>query len=164
VNIVKRILSALRRLPEPERGFGMIEVVISIFLLAMLALAFMPILINTIKDTARTTTIATATQLAGQQIEAARSVRSSTGSTPTCADIEQFLAVTPASVVDPRGVTLQPTWTVPTACPATIPPTVPPTVPAVVQAGVVRAEIKVMQGGNVVATAVTSIFYGSPGT
>jgi hypothetical protein len=49
VNIVKRILSALKRSSDPEGGFGMIEVVVSIFLLAMIALAsrmFTPILVS----------------------------------------------------------------------------------------------------------------------
>jgi Tfp pilus assembly protein PilV len=151
VNIVKRILSALKRSADPERGFGMIEVVISIFLLALLALAFMPILINTIKDTARTTTIATATQLAGQQIEAARAVRSSTGSSPTCADVIDFLAVTPVTVLDPRGVELEPQWAA-ASCPSSYP-------------GVVKAAVSVMQPGHAtpIATAVTLVFVASAG-
>jgi type II secretory pathway pseudopilin PulG len=152
VNIVKRILSALGLPRDSERGFGMVEVVISFFLLAMLALAFMPLLINTIKDTARTTTIATATQLAGQQIEAARAVHSSTGSTPTCANVRDFLAVTPVTVLDPRGVELQPQWA-PANCPSSYP-------------GVVRAAVSVMQPGHAspIASAVTLIFVSSAGS
>jgi prepilin-type N-terminal cleavage/methylation domain-containing protein len=151
VNTVKRIFSELKRFADPERGFGMIEVVISIFLLAILALSFAPILINTIKDTARTTTIATATQLAGKQIEAARAVHSSTGAAPTCADVTGFLAVTPVTVLDPRGVELEPQWAA-ASCPSSYP-------------GVVRAAVSVMRPGqtNPVASAVTLIFVASAG-
>ncbi|WP_308467465.1 type IV pilus modification PilV family protein [Rathayibacter soli] len=148
---MKRILSTLGAQRERESGFGMIEVVISFFLLTMIALAFIPLLINTIRDTARTTTIATATQLAGQQIEAARAVRSSTGNSPTCADVRDFLAVTPVTVVDPRGVQLQPQWAA-ASCPASYP-------------GVVTAAVSIMQPGYAIpiATAVTLVFVSSAG-
>lgn len=148
---MKRIHSALNRSVDPERGFGMIEVIISFFLLAIVALAFIPVLVNTIKDTARTTTIASATQLAGQQIEAARAVRSSTGNTPSCSDVRAFLALPLATTLDPRGVLLQPEWDQSAAaCPDMYP-------------GVVKASIAVNQPGNPhpIATAVTLVYVSS---
>lgn len=127
----------------------MIEVVVSMFLLALLSVAFIPLLINSWKGTGLNTTIATATQIVNQQIEGARAVRSSTATAPSCADIIQFLQVTLAPVIDPRGVTLVPQWDA-TTCPASYP-------------GVVRARVSVMRSGNSnpVASAVTLIFVQS---
>jgi prepilin-type N-terminal cleavage/methylation domain-containing protein len=52
-----------------DDGFGMIEVVISLFLLSILSFSFIPLLVNSIKSTGTNTTIATATQIVNQQIE-----------------------------------------------------------------------------------------------
>ncbi|MBC7463047.1 MAG: hypothetical protein H7227_02165 [Actinobacteria bacterium] len=129
-----------------EAGFGILEVVVSMFLLSIMAMSYIPLLLNSVKDTATNTTIATATQIVNEQIEGARAVRSQQATTPSCADITQFLAVTPAPVVDPRGVTLVPTWSAPT-CPATYP-------------GVVRAAVSVtkLSATTPIASAVTFIF------
>ena len=138
---------------DNERGFGIIEIVIAMFLLGLLAISFAPILVNTLKFTARNTTIATATQIVNQQIEAARAVRSSTATAPSCNDIKQFLLVTPAPVVDPRGVTLHPAWDVFAACTASVAP------------GYVRVRVSVTQSGytSPTASAATLIFVTSGG-
>lgn len=132
-----------------EDGFGVIEVVISMFLLSLLSVSFIPLLVNSIKSTGKNTTIATATQIVNQQIEGARAVRSPTSTTPSCLDITNFLSVTLASVTDPRGVTLLPTWDS-TICPTSYP-------------GVVRARISVTRSGSAttVAQAVTLIYVAS---
>ena len=59
----------------PEQGFGIIEVVVSMFLLSVMAMSYIPLLLNSVKDTATNTTIATATQIVNEQIEGARAVR-----------------------------------------------------------------------------------------
>lgn len=132
-----------------EGGFGVIEVVISLFLLSLLSVSFIPLLVNSIKSTGANTTIATATQIVNQQIEGARAVRSPTSTTPSCLDMTNFLSVTLASVTDPRGVTLLPKWD-PTTCPSSYP-------------GVVRARISVTKTGSttIVAQAVTLIYVAS---
>ena len=132
-----------------ESGFGVIEVVISLFLLSILTIAYVPLLINTIKSTATNTTIATAAQIANQEIEGVRAVRSPTTTAPSCYDVTQFLQVTLAIVKDPRGVTLMPQWD-PTTCPSSYP-------------GVVRARISVSRSGqsSPVAQAVTLIYVKS---
>lgn len=132
-----------------EDGFGIIEVVISLFLLSLISVSFIPLLVSSIKSTGTNTTIATATQIANQQIEGARAVRSPTSTTPSCLDITNFLSVTLASVTDPRGVTLLPKWD-PTSCPSSYP-------------GVVRARISVTRSGasNTLAQATTLIFVAS---
>lgn len=130
-----------------DGGFGVIEVVISLFLLSILSISFIPVLINSIKNTGLNTTIATATQIVNQEIEGVRAVRSPTSTTPSCYDITQFLQVTLASVTDPRGVTLVPKWDATTCPPSTYP-------------GVVRARISVSRSGYAtpVAQAVTLIY------
>lgn len=132
-----------------DEGFGVIEVVISLFLLAILSVSFIPILFNSIKSAGTNTTIATATQIVNQEIEGARAVRSPSATTPSCLDVTQFLQVTLASVTDPRGVTLFPKWDAAT-CPTVYP-------------GVVRARVSVTKGVSTtpVAQAVTLIFVQS---
>lgn len=132
-----------------EDGFGVVEVVISMFLLSLLSISFIPLLVNSIKSTGKNTTIATATQIVNQEIEGARAVRSPTATTPRCLDVTNFLSVTIASVTDPRGVTLLPKWDA-TTCPLSYP-------------GVVRARISVTRSGStdVVAQAVTLIYVAS---
>lgn len=140
------LLDRLGNLHRREDGFGMIEVAISMFLLAMLSVAFIPLLINSWKGSGVNTTIATATQIVNQQIEGARAVRSPTATAPSCADVLAFLQVTQAPVIDPRGVTLVPVWDA-TTCPTSYP-------------GVVRARIAVSRTGQStpVASAVTLIY------
>ena len=87
-----------------ERGIGILEVVVAIFLLALIVLSFAPVLNNSIKLSGRNTTIATASQIVGEQIETARALRSSTATDPSCADIQAFVSNPQADVLDPRGV------------------------------------------------------------
>lgn len=132
-----------------EGGFGIIEVVVSLFLLSILSLSFIPLLINSIKSTGMNTTMATATQIVNQEIEGARAVRSPTSTSPSCYDITQFLQVTLAPVTDPRNVTLVPKWDNAT-CPSSYP-------------GVVRVRVAVTRSGysSPVAQAITLIFVQS---
>lgn len=137
------------RIRKDEAGFGVIEVVVSMFLLGMMSVSFVPLLLNSWKDTGANTTIATATQIVNEQIEGARAVRSASASTPSCADVIAYLQVTLPPVIDPRGITLQPEWN-PTTCPTLYP-------------GVVRASVEVLRVGvtTPIASAVTFIYVGT---
>ncbi len=139
----------LRNRLSLQDGFGAIEVVISLFLLSLISVSFIPLLVNSIKSTGTNTTIATATQIVNQQIEGARAVRSPTSTTPSCLDVTNYLSVTLASVTDPRRVTLLPKWDT-TSCPSSYP-------------GVVRARISVTRLGSsaTLAQATTLIFVAS---
>ena len=132
-----------------EDGFGVIEVIMSLFLLSLLSISFIPVLVSSIRSTGTNTTIATATQIVNQEIEGARAVRSPTATAPSCFDITQFLQVTLAPVTDPRGVILLPNWDT-TSCPTSYP-------------GVVRARVSVTRSGSAttVAQAVTYIYVKS---
>jgi type II secretory pathway pseudopilin PulG len=149
VNANSRSFDRVHNLDGYECGFGMIEIIVSLFLLSLLTMAFIPVLINSQRTAGANTTIATATQIVNQQLEGARSVRSSTLTSPSCLDVTKFLQVTLAPVVDPRGVTLQPQWS-PTLCPASYP-------------GVVRVAVSVSRSGSTtpIASAVTLIFVAS---
>ncbi|TFD66590.1 hypothetical protein [Cryobacterium gelidum] len=76
------------------------------FLLGLLAVAFLPLLIASMQTTVRNSTIATATQLVGQQLEQARSAGD------TCVALSVYGSVTPPAVTDSRGVRYRPTRTV----------------------------------------------------
>lgn len=141
--------SLLQRFRQDECGFGIIEVVVSMFLLGTMSVSFVPLLLNSWIETGANTTIATATQIVNEQIEGARAVRSASSSTPSCADVLAYLQVTLPPVIDPRGVTLQPQWN------STICPTMYP--------GIVRASVEVLRVGvtTPIASAVTLIYVGT---
>jgi len=100
---------------EPdELGIGLVEIIISMFLLALLATAFLPILIQGMNTSVRTTTIATASQLAGQQLDQLREFGT------TCSEVSVFDDAVPATTTDERGTVYQPHRQV-AACPTTYP-------------------------------------------
>ena len=87
-----------------EDGFGLIEIVISMFLLGLMAVAFLPLLITSLQTTVLNSTIATATQLVEQQLEWARL------EVDTCAALKiDYKDVMLPAVTDARGTSYQPT-------------------------------------------------------
>lgn len=93
----------LRRRTVDEHGFGMIEIVVSMFLIALMAIAFMPVFIQGMRISVVNTSIATATQLVSQNMEQARSRGTK------CADLNSFADESVSPVVDKRGVSFQAT-------------------------------------------------------
>jgi type II secretory pathway pseudopilin PulG len=91
-----------------DSGFGLIEIVISMFMLAALAIAFVPVLIQGLKQSASNTTLATATQLVNERMQLAQ------GAGTTCS-VVAGLGIT-EDFTDPRGVVIRVTTTVGT-CP-----------------------------------------------
>ena len=123
-----------------DGGFGLIEIVVSMFLVALLAMAFAPLLVNSMKTSVRNTTIATGTQVLNGQLDRLRATP------PYCDAVTAFGAAAVASTTDSRGITYQPTRQV-AVCPANYP-------------GVVRVTISVGAAG-VASTALTArtLFY-----
>ena len=100
---------------EPaDAGFTLIEVVVAMFVLAIFALALIPAFITGFRATATNTTLATANQVVGAQVDDAQS------RTATCAALQAYQAETIAPVVDQRGVSLQAVRK-PITCPLTYP-------------------------------------------
>jgi len=87
-----------------DAGFGLIEIVVSMFMLAILAIAFLPVLVEGLKQSVATSTTATATQLVAERMQLAQAKG------PVCADVA-VLAGT-SQFTDPRGVILAVTTTV----------------------------------------------------
>ena len=132
-----------------ERRFGVIKIVVTMFLLGLLLISYIALTISPVKDTGMNTTIATARQIVNEQIEGARAVRSPASTEPSCQDITTFLQVPPAPVKDPRGVTLVPQWD-PMSCPSTYPGLIR-----------VRASVTPIGYSTPVASAATLIFVRS---
>lgn len=105
-------------LRDNESGIGLIEIVVSMFLIALLAMAFLPLLITSLKSTRVNSSSAAATQLVSQQLEQLRLEPT------TCAAITAFAATDPAPVTDARGVVLTIDRQLQGACPAEYPGTV----------------------------------------
>jgi prepilin-type N-terminal cleavage/methylation domain-containing protein len=68
---------------QREQGFGMIEIIVSMFLLALLAMAFLPLLIGGLRTSGVNTSIATATQMVSEQMERARAQGSACSALPS---------------------------------------------------------------------------------
>jgi len=97
-----------------DSGFGLIEIVISMFLLGLLAVVFLPLLVTSLQTSVRNSTIATATQSLEQQMGLARSAGD------TCAALTAYGAVTPLPTTsDIRGTVYQPDRTV-DSCPSAL--------------------------------------------
>ena len=91
----------LERQPRDDRGFGLIEIVVSMFLLGLLAIATLPLLIQSMTVTTTNSKIAFATQVVAQQLQRLKDSGSSCGAVKTLA------AATPAPVTRAGG-NLQP--------------------------------------------------------
>ena len=131
-----------RRIRETgDEGMGLIEIVIAMFLLALLAMAALPLLIGTLQLSAGNSSVTTATQLVEEQLAQARS------QTATCGGLTAFAASTVPPVTDGTGALLQPTRTV--TCPASYP-------------GTARFVATVTRGTTVVASATTLIYVSAP--
>jgi type II secretory pathway pseudopilin PulG len=83
---------------ESQGGFGMIEIIISMFLIGLLAVAFLPFLVKTLQVSSVNTSVAVATQLANAQMEKVRA------KAPTCDAVRNTEVVLPVS--DNQGSTL----------------------------------------------------------
>lgn len=121
---------------DAEGGFGLIEVLVSMLMLALLAAALAPVLMATLQLSSSNGSTTSATELADQQIASARSAGT------TCASLRGVTAATGTSV---GGVAI-------TATPAVTCPTKFP--------GAARFSVSVTQAGSSVAlaTAATLIY------
>lgn len=135
------ITRIIERLRSDDRGLGLIEVVIAMFLLALLALSLAPLLIQGMQATVRNATFAAATQLVSEGLALARA------GGPICTDVQAAAGV--RTLTDARGVELETTTTV-GACPASGTGTVSVTV------NTVRLDT-----GETVAEAATLVFVNS---
>lgn len=106
---------AVARLVDGERGLSLVEIIIAMFLLAILSVAFLPLLISSLQLSIRNATISTATQLLSEQLDEL------VATPPTCADLQAYGGVSPATVTDRRGVEYRPLRDVPACSTLTYP-------------------------------------------
>jgi type II secretory pathway pseudopilin PulG len=99
-------------------GFGLVEVIVSLFLLGLMAIVILPVLVSTLRLSSSNVSLTTATQLVSEQMDDAR------GLAPTCAAIRAWAAQTTGlAVTDPRGTVLEAHRGVPAICPSAYPAT-----------------------------------------
>lgn len=89
-----------------DSGIGLLEIVISMFLIALLAIAFVPVIISGIRASSLNSTVATATRLVSQAVDVARAAA------PADCASAQLLNAT-VNEVDAQGVSLRVTTSVP---------------------------------------------------
>ncbi len=130
----------MRRVIDQDgtEGIGLIEIVVSMFLIALLAMAFLPLLIQSLKATTTNTSASIATQLVSQQMEQLRTV-------PTkCSEVTTFANSIQPVVTDDRGVVLTISRQLIGGCPTTYP-------------GTVKVRVAVTSGGSTLSEATTLV-------
>jgi len=130
-----------------DDGLGLVEIVVAMFLLALLSLALLPILINGLKQSAVNSTIGTATQVLRQELETA-------SSNTTCKELTDYrdhitAADAITEVTDPRGVVVR-AFRVVGAC-----PTSAAGYPGTVS---VQIQVKRMDTGETISTGATLVY------
>ena len=123
--------------PAADSGIGIVEIVIAMFLLALLATTSLPLFVSALKLSAGNSTVTTATELVDEQMTQARS------QTATCGALTAFAATATTAITDGTGKSLTTTRTV--SCPSTYP-------------GTARFTATVRASGIVRATATTLIY------
>ncbi len=89
------------RVVNDDSGFGLVEIVVSMLLIGVIAVSFLPVLVKALSASALNVTVATATQIINEQLDAGRA------SVRNCKQLAEFVAVTPAPVTDSQSVVLQ---------------------------------------------------------
>lgn len=85
-----------------DEGLGLVEIMIALFLLAVLAVSFLPVLIQGLQLSVRNATLSTASQVLNEELDLLSAVDG------TCAALAAHLAATPVTVTDERGVSYVP--------------------------------------------------------
>ncbi|WP_171013197.1 prepilin-type N-terminal cleavage/methylation domain-containing protein [Microbacterium sp. 2FI] len=133
-----------------DGGFGVIEVIIAMVLLAIIAAALLPLLWHGVVLSSQQSTTATATRHLNALVEQARA-------NPTCDDLVD-LATSPPTVEDGKGIELSVTASLTNAGGAAITQSIcdgatPP------EAEVLTLTLAVAKPGNSVVAATTALVY-----
>lgn len=97
----------LRDRSDRDAGIGLVEILVAMFLLALVAVAFLPLLINSLQLSIRNSTVATATQILNAELDAL------VATPATCAAVTAFGSASTPTTTDRRGVEYRPDRTVP---------------------------------------------------
>jgi Tfp pilus assembly protein PilV len=140
---VRTTSASPRRLRDPEEGLGLIEIVVSMFLIGLLSIALLPLVIQGLTLTSTNVTRATATKLVNERMELARAQGAGSSA---CSGLSTLAGQTVTPTVDQRGVSLQSAMTV--TCPTVYP-------------GTAKVVVTVSVSGQIVSTAQTLVFVSS---
>lgn len=94
-----------------DAGIGLVEIVVAMFLLAILAVSFLPLLVDALRASVRNSSVATANSIMSEQLDSASAVGR------TCDALVAWAAGTVPAVTDDRGTVYSPDRVV-TGCPA----------------------------------------------
>lgn len=134
-----------------EAGFGLVEIIVSMFLLALLAASFLPILVQGLTTSVRNSTIATGSQIVAQQLDEVRALAS------TCSAVSAFDDVTIPATTDERGTVFQPFREVVGTCSAD-----PDDYPSVVEVRAWVGENGAVDWDDALTEAVTLVYLEVP--
>lgn len=136
------------RTARSDQGFGLVEIVVSMLILGLLAISFLPLLIQGVRVAADNKVLASATQLLQDQIEQARAM--GTCSAVKSLDGTGIAAVNVDFTID-RIVSDADDPTDTDACPSAYP-------------GVIKLEVKIFAAasGEMQVDAVTLVFVEAP--
>ncbi len=98
---------SLRSPVKMDEGLGLVEILVAMFLLALVAVAFLPLLINSLQLSIRNSTVATATQILNAELDALIATPA------TCDAVTAFGSASTLSTTDRRGVEYSPDRNVP---------------------------------------------------
>ncbi|TFC87999.1 prepilin-type N-terminal cleavage/methylation domain-containing protein [Cryobacterium sinapicolor] len=126
---MKPLCSHLRLLGGRDPGLGLVEILVSMMILAILAVAVLPVLVQGLRTSGSNATLATASQFAGQELDLVRRYNSD------CSTVSTFDDVPTRVAADARGVSLEIRRSV-GACPA-----------ATAYPGVVRVSVEITRAG-----------------
>lgn len=96
---------------DSDAGIGLVEIVISMFLLALLAVSFLPLLVDALRASVRNSSVATANSLMSEQLDSASAVGR------TCDALVAWAAASVPTLTDERGTVYTPDRVV-IGCPA----------------------------------------------
>ena len=97
---MKTVLTPTNPRADRESGIGLLEIMISMMLLALLSIAILPVLVQGIRNSSSNARVATASQFAGQEFESVRAL------SPDCATVSTFDDGPPRVTADASGVQL----------------------------------------------------------
>ncbi|GAB3268767.1 type IV pilus modification PilV family protein [Microbacterium lacusdiani] len=100
-----------------DRGFGALEALIAMFLLAVIAVAFLPMIMTGLRSAVANTTATTATQLVNEQLAPLSAKPHS------CTAVQTWLGTSVPTVTDPRGQTISIQRSGPASLSCSTPPT-----------------------------------------
>ncbi|TFC64589.1 type II secretion system protein [Cryobacterium sp. TMT2-18-3] len=98
---MKVLRTSVRFRDDPDTGLGLFEILVSMMILALLAVAVLPVLVQGLRSASNNATRATANQFAGQELDLVRTL------SPNCTAVSAFDDGPSQVATDARGISLE---------------------------------------------------------